>query len=178
MGEVAVKLAKRLIRGNLGPRGSLDTDALPRALLEHRNAIDPLTSLSPAMVIFGRELKGYLPALNWKFQPRQEWRLEADLCEQVHMKQHVRMKEHLAAHAWPLPLLQHGDTISIQDLSDPCKPGRWSMMGTVVEALPLDSYMVRVDGSRRLTQCQRHHLRQLTTYTSVLNKGHPVRGQL
>ena len=171
--ELAVKSAKRLIRGNLGPRGSLDTDAFARALLEHRNAIDPLTGLSPAMIIFGREMKGFLPSPDKRFQPRQEWRLEADLREQAHAQRHARMEERLTAHARPLPPLQHGDTVAIQDLSDPCKPGKWTKTGTVVETLPYDSYMVRVDGSRRPTQRHRRHLRRLTTYSSLLAKDLP-----
>ena len=171
--ELAVKSAKRLIRGNLGPRGSLNTDAFARALLEHRNAIDPLTGLSPAMIIFGREMKGFLPSPDKKFQPRQEWRLEADLREQAHAKRHARMEERLTSHARPLPPLQHGDTVAIQDLSDPCKPGKWTKTGTVVEALPYDSYMIRVDGSRRPTQRHRRHLRKLTTYSSLLAKDIP-----
>ena len=172
--ELAVKSAKRLIRGNLGPRGSLDTDAFARALLEHRNAIDPLTGLSPAMIIFGREMKGFLPSPDQKFQPRQEWRLEADLREQAHAKRHARMEERLASHARPLPPLQQGDTVAIQDLSDPCKPGKWTKTGTVVETLPFDSYTIRVDGSRRPTQRHRRHLRRLTTYSSLLSKDLPV----
>ena len=35
--ELAVKAAKRLVMGNLGPKGSLDTDAFARALLEHQH---------------------------------------------------------------------------------------------------------------------------------------------
>ena len=160
--EVAVKSAKRLIRGNLGPRGTLDTDAFARALLEHRNTVDPLTGLSPAMVIFGREMKGFLPTQNGKFQPRQEWRLEADLREQAHAKRHAKMEERLSAHSWPLPPLQVGDSVAIQDLSDPCKPGKWTKTGTIMESLPYDSYMVRVDGSRRPTQRHRRPLRKIT----------------
>ena len=125
------------------------------------------------MIIFGREMKGFLPSPDKRFQPRQEWRLEADLREQAHAQRHARMEERLTAHARPLPPLQHGDTVAIQDLSDPCKPGKWTKTGTVVEALPYDSYMIRVDGSRRPTQRHRRHLRKLTTYSSLLAKDLP-----
>ena len=128
------------------------------------------------MVVFGRELKGFLPTPNQKFQPRQEWRLEADLRERAHAKRHACMEECLATHARPLPRLQNGDTVDIQDLSDPCKPGRWSKMGTVVETLPFESYMVRVDGSRQVTQRHRRHLRKITTYASLLSKGQSSEG--
>ena len=49
--EVAVKHAKRMVRDSLGPGGTLDTDALARAILAHRNTPDQLTGLSPAQVI-------------------------------------------------------------------------------------------------------------------------------
>ena len=52
--EQAVKVAKRLIEGNIGPTGSLDTDSLAAALLQHRNTPDRESGLSPAQVLFGR----------------------------------------------------------------------------------------------------------------------------
>ena len=114
-----------LVRGNLGPPGSLNTNTFARALLGHMNTINPLTGLSPAMVIFGRELKGFLPSPDRKFQP-QEWKLEADLRKRAHAKRHAHTKERFTAHTRPLPPLQQDDTVTIQDLSDPSKPGRWT----------------------------------------------------
>ena len=74
-----MKSAKRLVLDNLGPTGSLNTDRFARALLLHRNNPDPKTGVSPAQVLFGRELSDHLPARVDKYQPRAEWRLEADL---------------------------------------------------------------------------------------------------
>ena len=96
--EVGVKSAKRLVMDNLGPGGSLDTDKLARALLVHRNCPDAESGLSAAQIIFGRELRDHLPALVSRYQPRQEWRLEADLRAQAMAKRHGRMEK------W----LQHG----------------------------------------------------------------------
>ena len=36
--ELAIKAAKMIITGNLGPQGTLDTDRFARALLEHRTS--------------------------------------------------------------------------------------------------------------------------------------------
>ena len=94
--EVAVKSAKRLIMENLGPKGQLDADRLARALLVHRNTLDPMTSLSPAMILFGRELRDHLPAVLTKYQPRREWRIEADIREKAFAKRHARMEERLS----------------------------------------------------------------------------------
>ena len=55
--EGAVKLAKRLLRDNTGPQGSLDMDSYLLALMMHRNTPDPATNLSPAPIIYGRPLR-------------------------------------------------------------------------------------------------------------------------
>ena len=70
--EVAVKSAMRMVRDNLANDGSLDTDAFGRAILIHRNNPDPTTGLSPAQIIFGRQLRDHLPLTQGKFVPRQE----------------------------------------------------------------------------------------------------------
>lgn len=54
--EVAVKAVKRLMRDNLGPGGSLETDRFLRALLEMRNTPDPDCNISPSEIVFGRPL--------------------------------------------------------------------------------------------------------------------------
>lgn len=166
--EVAVKAAKRLVMGNLGPKGSLNTDSFARALLEHRNTVDPITQLSPAMIIFGRELKGFLPALMTKYQPRKEWRLEADLREKAHAQRHAKMEERLSAGARELPPLKVGDTVVVQDQSSPNKPGKWTKTGVIVETLPYHSYTVRMHGSRAPTQRNRRFLRKITPFASLL----------
>ena len=76
--EVAVKSAKRLIRDNLSQTGSLNTDNLTRALLQHRNTPCAITGLSPAQILFGRVLRDFLPLQPGKFSPREDWRQAAD----------------------------------------------------------------------------------------------------
>ena len=51
--EIGVKSMKRLITGNVGNSGDLNTDKFQRAVLAHRNTPDPLTKQSPAQIIFG-----------------------------------------------------------------------------------------------------------------------------
>ena len=166
--EVAVKSAKRLIMENLGPKGQLDTDRFARALLLHRNSPDPLTGLSPAMILFGRELRDHLPAVLTKYQPRLEWRLEADLREKAHAKRHAKMEERLSFGAKPLPPLSLGDTVTVQDQSNPLKPGKWTKTGEVVEILPHNSYMIIIHGSRAPTQRNRRFLRKISPFHPII----------
>ena len=164
--EVAVKSAKRLVMDNLGPRGSLDTDKFARALLAHRNCPDEaLGGLSPSQIIFGRQLRDYLPALVNKYKPRSEWRLEADLREKALAKRHSTMEKWLQHGAKPLPPLQDGDTVAVQDLTNKGNPGRWTKSGVIVEVLPHDAYLVKVHGSRALTKRNRRFLRKITPFT-------------
>ena len=172
--ELAVKSAKRLVMGNLGPRGSLDTDRFARALLEHRNTPDPVTELSPAMVIFGRELKGFLPSQVAKYQPRQEWRLEADLREKALAKRHCKMAERLTLGSRKLEKLECGDTVVIQDQTQQGKAGRWTKTGEIIEKLPYDSYMVRIDGSRAPTQRNRRFLRKILPFSLITKPKMPL----
>ena len=166
--ELAVKASKRLIMDNLGPKGELNTDRLVRALLCHRNTPDPLTGLSHSMILFGRVLRDPLPAVHSKYQPRREWRMEADLREQAFAKRHAKMEERLTIGSKPLPPLSVGDTVVVQDQSNPLKPGKWTKTGTVVEKLPHDSYIVVIHGSRAPTQSNRKFLRRITPFHPML----------
>ena len=167
--EVGVKSAKRLVMDNLGPGGSLDTDKLARALLVHRNCPDAESGLSAAQIIFGRELRDHLPALVSRYQPRQEWRLEADLRAQAMARRHGRMEKWLQHGARALPPLNLGDTVAIQDqaAAKNGKAGRWNKSGVVVEILPHDSYLVKVHGNRSVTQRNRRFLRKLLPFKPI-----------
>ena len=82
-----VKQAKRLVEGTLGNKGELDTERMARALLEHRNTPDPLTGVSPAMIVYGRKLRGFLPDKN-QAMANKEWRLDMEAREEAFAKRH------------------------------------------------------------------------------------------
>ena len=57
--EVAVKTAKRLVMEHTNAKHELDSDGLLRALIENCSTPNSVTGLSPANVVFGREIKGF-----------------------------------------------------------------------------------------------------------------------
>ena len=137
--EVAVKQAKRLIEGNLGVKGELKTERFAQALLEHRNTPDPLTGLSPAMVVFSQKLRGFLPD-NCQKTLNNDWRIDMETREKAFTKRHSTMAERLERNTRRLQVLPYGTEVAIQDPGTGGKTGRWTKSGTVVESLPHDSY--------------------------------------
>ena len=61
--KLGVKVAKRLLRENVRNDGSLDMDKVARALLTHRNTPFTELKMSPDHLLFGRNLRDYLPAV-------------------------------------------------------------------------------------------------------------------
>lgn len=62
--DVAVKMTKRLLEDNVTENGDLNTDKVVRALLQQRNTPDKNFKLSPAEVLFGRNLKDAMPKVD------------------------------------------------------------------------------------------------------------------
>ena len=68
-----------------------------------------------------------------------------------------------------LPPLAIGDTVAVQDQSQSNgKPGRWDESAVVVEILPHQAYMVKIHGSRQLTQRNRRFLRKVIPFTPAV----------
>ena len=59
--EVGVKSMKRLLSGNLRVDGSLDSDKVITGLLQYRNTPEPTTGMSPAAILFGRQIMDKIP---------------------------------------------------------------------------------------------------------------------
>ena len=112
------------------------------------------------MVVYGRRLRGFLPD-NSQTVTNNEWRIDMETREKAFAKRHSTMAERLEQNTKKLKVLPYGTEVAIQDPGTGGKAGRWSKSGTVVESLPHDSYLVRVHGSRALTQRNRIHLRKI-----------------
>ena len=113
--EVGVRTAKRMLRENITPGGSLDTNKFLRALLTHRNTPDRDTGRSPAQVIFGRPIKDFFPVHPNQFQPRAEWLLTAEQRETALAQRHARQGQLLTEHTKVLTPLKVGDTVLVQN---------------------------------------------------------------
>lgn len=166
--EICVKAMKRLIQGNVPQDGKTSTDAFTRALLQYRNCPDPSTGVSPAEIVFGHPLNDALPRNptsqifdNGEVRPlwRNLWRdreraLRARLTKQT---------EALTQKTKDLTPLSEGDICRIQNQSGRF-PLRWDKTGTVMQCNANDQYLVKVDGSHRLTLRNRKFLRKIEPF--------------
>lgn len=157
--EIAVKTVKRLIIDNTGPGGTLETDKFQRAMLQYRNTPDRDTGLSPAMVVFGRSIRDFIPVHPGRYLPHPTWRETLVARENALRNRHQKVCERLTEHTLSLPPLEVGDCVRIQNQRGP-NPTKWDRTGVVVEVKQFDQYVVRVDGSGRVTLRNRKFIRK------------------
>ena len=158
--EIAVKSAKRLIRNNIGPAGSLNTNKFAQALLCLRNTPDPITKVSPAQIVFGREVRDIIPRSSYR--PAQAWVDMAAARENSFLARHYAQSEKPRPQR-KLEELRPGDQVYIQDQNG-TTPRKWSKSGKVLESLPFNSYLIKLDGSNHLTKRNRQFIRKFSPF--------------
>ena len=157
--EIGVKTVKRLITDNTAPNGDLDTDAFQRAMLQYRNTPDRDTKISPAMSVFGRPIRDFIPILPGKYRPHNTWQETLVSREEALRNRHMREAERWSEHTKRLPPLKVGDRVRIQNQVG-SHPKKWDNTGVVIEVRQFDQYVVKVDGSGRVTLRNRKFLRK------------------
>ena len=163
--EVAVKTVKRMMMDNTAANGSLDVDKFQRAMLVYRNSIDPETRASPALVLFGRPIRDAIPIPMGRYCPHSTWVDTLAHRERALAKRHSREHEKWMEHTKSLPPLRVGDSVYVQNLVGN-HPRRWERTGTIVEVRQFHQYVVKIDGSGRLTLRNRQHLRKFTAFNA------------
>ena len=84
-------------------------------------------------------------------------------------KRHGKMEHWLRHGSRPLPPLAQGAAVVIQDqLANNGKAGRWTESGEVIEILPHDSYLVKVNGSSAVTKRNSQFLRKMTPFQPAI----------
>ena len=176
--ELAVKSMKRLLRENVGGDGKLNTDSFQRAVMQYRNTPDRDTERSPAQVIFGRQLRDFLPAPLTRYKPQPQWLLLQEDRERALRKRALMNTKNLEHGTKALVPLEVHDTVQVQNQVGN-KPSRWDITGTVIEVRDHDQYVIRVHGSGRVTLRNRKFLKKITPYClsprpSIINPPHHV----
>ena len=169
--EVAVKTAKRMIKDNIGQDGKI-TDKFVRAILQYRNTPLPDTRLSPAQIVFGRQMRDLLPALNYKYEPKQEWGLVREYRERAMARRLDRDGARLKKYTKEQKIIPVGDTVAVQNQAGRF-PKKWDKTGTVVENQEYDKVLVKLDGSGRLTTRNRRFVKKIVSPPDLPQGGVP-----
>ena len=143
--ELAVKTVKRMLIDNTDQNGSLNTDRFQRAMLQYRNTPDPETKLSPAMCVFGRTIRDFIPVHPGKYDPYHTWKSTLQERELALRNRHMKYHEQLS--------------VRIQNQIGP-HPTKWDKTGINIEVRKFDQYVISVDGSGRVTLMNRKFLRK------------------
>ena len=157
--ELGVKTMKRLLMDNTENDDKLNSNVFHRAILQYRNTPDRDTKLSPAMCVFGRQIRDFLPGAPGKYSPHQAWHKTLEAREDALRCRHMKAHERLSEHTRRLPQLQVGDHVRIQNQTGP-HPLKWDKTGIIVEVRQFDQYTVKIDGSNRSTLRNRKFLRK------------------
>ena len=157
--ELGVKTVKRLLTDNVDHQGKLNSLAFHRALLQYRNTPDRDTKLSPAMCVFGHQIRDFIPILPQKYIPHRSWRDTLEAREEALRNRHMKAHERLSEHTKRLPPLKVGDHVRIQNQTGP-HPLKWDRTGIIIEVKQFDQYQVKVDGSNRTSLRNRKFLRK------------------
>ena len=111
------------------------------------------------MCLFGRPIRDFIPILPDKYLPHPTWQSVIQDRETALRRRHMAIAEKLTQHSRRLPPLQVGDCVRIQNQTG-IYPRRWDRTGSVVEVRQYDQYVIRVDGSGRVTLRNRKSLRK------------------
>ena len=98
-----------------------------------------------------------------RYLPHETWTELMSYRELALARRHSRDHEQWNEHTRRLPPLQVGDHVYLQNLVGN-HPRRWERTGTVVEVRQYHQYVVRVDGTGRVTIQNHQHLRKFTSF--------------
>ena len=121
--------------------------------------------------MFAHDIHDIIPQKS--YAPAKEWTDMALAREFSYLIRHYSNADKISSR-WPLPPLQVGSHVYVQDLSGP-PPHKWNKSAVVLECLPYDSYLVKLDGSNRVSKRNRVHLRCFTPFSSTFQEDQAVK---
>ena len=171
--EAGVKTAKRILLENLNKDGSLNNDKVTAALLQYKNTPLPDIDLSPAQILFHRELRDSIPSHRSNYHLHKDWVIAAAERELLFTKRNQVITEKYNRHTRSLQELPVGTYVLIQTGKN-----KWKKQGVVVEALRFCQYRIKVLGSGRITLRNRRFIKPcvaLNPSPDPIQTPHPTR---
>jgi hypothetical protein len=95
---VGVKTSKRLIMDNTDTDRDIDIPKFQRAMLQYCNTLTMPGNMSPAHIVFSRQIRDFIPIKLGQYEPCQTWSESALDRERSMMERHSREIETLTPH--------------------------------------------------------------------------------
>ena len=153
--ELGVKTAKRLLRENTGPDGSIDNDKVACAVLQYHNTPLQNGSMSPAQLLFGRALADFLPVNPEMYRLHPYWSEQTQQSQSSRSLHLQKSATHYNFGTRELRPLETGQSVVIQN---PVTK-RWDRYGTITQALPHRKYQLRLRDTGNITSRNRRFLK-------------------
>ncbi|XP_068216653.1 uncharacterized protein [Palaemon carinicauda] len=163
--EAAVKAVKHLIL-KTAPSGNIDCEAFDRGLLELRNMPNH-SGRSPAQILYGHPLRTCVPAHPQSFM--ECWQERAHDCDRRAAARAAQVKRNYDAHARPLPRLNVGQHVRLQDPTS----HRWDKIGIIMGGTRSREYEIRLPSGGVLRR-NRRFLYPVPSPNQVPNSDLPV----
>ncbi|KAK3882768.1 hypothetical protein Pcinc_012877 [Petrolisthes cinctipes] len=144
----------------------LDTDSFAVARLQYLNKPLRGVNKSPAQLATGRQLRDGVPTAQSNCRVDRHWR-QTLRHREVTMAQSRGEVEDRQGPARTLEPLTPGTKVWVQNQTY----GAWDRSGVIVEVRPHRQYMVRLDGSGRISLRNRRHLRVRKSSPSLAQAG-------
>jgi len=109
-----VKAAKRIISDNTS-KGSIDTVKFGRAILQYRNTPLPDLKLSPAQILFHRQLRDHIPSHPSHYSLHTDWIVSAQQRAKAYSERNHLIVQTYNSKSRPLSSLPVGTTVLIQN---------------------------------------------------------------
>ena len=135
-----------------------------RDMLTYRNTPTPLDNRSPAEIVFGRQIRDFMPVMPGKYVPCDTWTDTAANREKALMERHAKEVEALLPHTKKMLPLKVGSSVRIQNQTGNA-PRRWYKSGQVIEVRQNNQYAIKVHWSGRVTLRNRQFLRLYVPHT-------------
>ena len=154
--EAGVKSMKRLLSGNVGSKGSIHTDRVAEALLQYRNTPLRGNKRSPAQLALGREIRDTIPLQQTRYKINAGWHHDLRERERCMSKTNDEMIKK-SCNNKVLRELVSGDEVLCQNE----RTKKWDRSGIVVEQKGFRQYVIKIDGSGRISLRNRKHLQKV-----------------
>ena len=130
-------------------------------MLQYCNTPLPFLNLSPAQLLFHRELRDFLPRPISAYQLHESWVQQAKQREALFAKRNEKIAERYNKTAHDLQPLPVGSKVLVQNRGS-YRKGKWDRSGKIMEVLPNRQYHVKLDGSGRVTLQNRRFIREVS----------------